>query len=111
MSQQEKNNLFAVLRKYHESPFPAKFSSKEMDGLKTELEAIQDKITSMILSFVYGKAGFVDSSNELSSFEVKVKACPSCNKLENSDKNLLVSKIDQLLKILELAKGATFKLR
>lgn len=111
MSAIDKEKIFVELRKYHLSKFPAKLASQEMVNFRTEFGALEDKIISMILSLVNGKAGFIDASEELEVFKNKIKIRQAGDRLEDTDRNLFAAKIVQLQNVLAIAKGSTFKLR
>ena len=63
---------------------------------------MEDKIVSMVLSLVNGKAEFKDATGELADFE---------HKLREDAKKFFASKISQLNEIMAFAKDSGFKLR
>lgn len=111
MSQQEKNNLFAFLRTYHESQLPDKFSDEKMADLGNKFKVLEENSIAAILSFAYGKSGLEDLSKDLISFGTKVQSAPASGKKEEEQKKMLTEKIAQLVEIFEQAKGMTFRLR
>jgi|GEM_PF-3577516 len=111
MSSDVRNQLYISLRAYHESLFSPKPSNAQFDQLRKDLELIQDQIINMILSFVNGKAVFLDNSPDLDTLQARVKASPAQSEPEKKDKEMLTSKIGLLMDMLALASKATFKLR
>lgn len=90
--------LFDLMRNYHLNVFPDSFATKELAELRENFQRIEEQTISMILSFVYGKAGFVDSSQKLSYF------IDESAKLPKGDlKVLYTSKIEQLQNLLKVA--------
>lgn len=96
-----KEKVFEKLRTYH-AEAKGKFKGPQAESLQEEFDAMEDKIVSMVLSLVSGKAEFKDSSGELAEFE---------HKLREDAKKFFASKIEHLNEIMEVAKDSGFTLR
>ena len=106
----EKETIFARLREYHAHELPADFADKKLDSLKSEFETLSDIVVSRMLSFVSGKNVFVDSTSELSSFHEKVKNLVSVGK-KTEDKNMFLSRVNELLEIVTFTKSCSFRMK
>ena len=111
MSAQEKENIFVELRKYHLDEFPKSLSSETMNELRTEFGEFEDKLVTMLLSLVNGRAEYVDLTPDLDKIKAKAEISASTEAIENSDRELLLSKIKQLSNILHMASVGTFPLK
>ena len=111
MSALDKEKIFEELRNYHTDKFPANIKNLELNNLRIEFAEMEDRIVSMILSLVAGKAEFVDSSKDLLSFQKKFEMTAIADKSDQASRNLFVSKIGKLEELLEFAKKSDFKLR
>src|SRR3989338_7140570 len=111
MSALDKEKIFEELRNYHTDKFPANIKNLELNNLRIEFAEMEDRIVSMILSLVAGKAEFVDSSKDLLSFQKKFEMTATADKRDQASRNLFVSKIGKLEELLEFAKKSDFKLR
>ena len=111
MSAFEKEKIFVELRKYHTDEFPKKMSTEKMEKLHTDFVELEDHVVNMILSLVNGKVAFVDLTKEITTFTNLVKIKPAGDRAEDKDRTFFLSKIKQLLAILNIAKESTFKLR
>ena len=106
----EKETIFARLREYHSHELPMDFTDKKLDSLKTEFESLSDTVVSRMLSFVAGKNVFVDSTSELASFLEKVKSTVAVGK-KADEKNVFLSRVDELLGIVTFTKSCSFRMR
>jgi hypothetical protein len=106
----EKDKILSGLRDYHVQQFPLKWSNVVLGQLQSDFEPFAEIVTNGLLSFVSGKAGFVDSSSKLTTFRNKVVKAAVAGK-EDSEQILFLSKIDQLISLVDYAKGCSFKLR
>jgi hypothetical protein len=104
----QKEIVFSGLRLYHTQQFPQKFSNNELDQIKLEFELFAEQVTNGILSFVSGKAEFVDSSTTLNVYRQRII---DLTLNEDESRTLFISKIDQLTSVVKYAKGCSFKLR
>jgi len=104
MIQQDRNGIFDLLRAYHENVFSINSSNTKITELKTELEAIQEQVITMVLGFVYGRVEFMDYSEDLNNLEKRIKAHAAGTQVEQDDKELISNKAGQLLSIIELTK-------
>ncbi len=111
MSAIEKEKIFVELRRYHTSEFPEKLPSQELTALRSEFGLIEDRVVAMLLRFVNGKSVFVDFSEELDSFQDKVKLAPSGEQRTEENKQLFFSKTRHLSEIIGIAKVSNFKLK
>lgn len=110
MSALAKEKIFEELRNYHTHQFPA-IKSPEMNNLRTEFAAMEDRIVGMILSTISGRAEFIDSAKELDTFQDKLKRTMPADGGDETSRNLFASKISQLSEMMALAKESGFKLR
>lgn len=111
MSALAKEKIFEELRNYHTHQFPA-IKSPEMNNLRTEFGAMEDRIVGMILSTISGRAEFIDFAKELDTFQDKLKrTMPADGNNDETSRNLFASKISQLSEMMALAKESGFKLR
>jgi len=110
MNALNKEKIFEELRNYHTQQFPAKIKNPVMDNLRNEFAVMEDRIVGMILSLVSGKSEFVDSTNELNSFQAKVKTSTPENE-EHANKNIFAAKISKLAELVSFAKESGFKLK
>lgn len=99
MIQKERENLFVLLRTYHESPMPHEPSNGAVSGLLSELEKVQDKVISMALGVFGGKKEFVDWLPDLTTFAVKVKTQTKEAKLEQGEGDLISAKVTLLQEV------------
>jgi hypothetical protein len=111
MSASDKEKILTELREYHVNAETALLASDSTTRLKTEFTEIEDKIINMILSYVNGKAEFVDFSSEVEEFKKKVLAQTTETPEEKEDQKYLLSKLEQLKNILDVASKSIFKLR
>jgi hypothetical protein len=94
-----REQLFDKMRNYHNNAFPDNFSTKELTDLRENFRRIEDQTISMTLRVIYGKAEFVDSSQDLTYFVTESTKLPA-----GDLKSMYVSKIEQIRELLKLAK-------
>ncbi len=111
MSASDKEKILTELREYHLDASTEPLATEATNRLKAEFTEIEDKAINMILSYVNGKAEFVDYTKDVEDFEVKVLAQTKDVAAEATDRKYFISKLDQLKNILNTASRATFKLR
>lgn len=109
MSALDKEKIYEELRNYHTEQLPKEIKSPILNKLKTEFNDMEDRIVSMILSLISGKAEYIDSTKELTTLQTKVES--SADAEDEPSRNVFVSKIIRLSGIMNLAKGADFKLK
>jgi hypothetical protein len=107
MSVIDKEKIYVELRNYHLEQFSDSVNPR-INKLRVEFGTIEDNIIGMILSLVNGKAEFVDAASELNAFQDKLRVVVPD---EDINKNLFMSKIQQLMDLLVLVKESNFKLR
>lgn len=99
MIQKERENLFVLLRSYHESPMPTASSNSSIATLLTELEKVQDRVISMALGVFGGKKEFVDWLPDLATFAAKIKVQTKEAKLNRGEGELIGAKVTLLQEV------------
>ena len=107
MSAIDKEKVFDELRNYHTQRFPEKIKNPELDSLRREFIEMEDRVVSMILSLVNGKAEFIDPSKELASFQKRLEPIST----DAATKNIFSEKILKLEGLMAFAKNSDFKLK
>jgi len=111
MSAMDKEKIFEKLRNYHEEKFPSKIENVEISALRDEFQILEEKTVSMILSLVYGRGQFTDSSTSLTAFTVKLGAINKETKNVDKSMNVFATKIQLLGNIVEMAKNSSFNFK
>lgn len=106
MIQKQRENLFAMIRGYHEAPVLLEPSNAEMGVFIRDLERMKDKIISMTLGLVRGSEDFKDWSSELNALAVRVKPKAAHTNTEKKERELVSEKIGQLLVVVEMTQKA-----
>lgn len=105
--QKERENLFVLLRTYHEGPVPEGPAEGVVSGLLADLEKVQDKVISMALGVFGGKNDFVDWLPDLKTFAMKVKVQTKEAKLEQSEGDLISAKVTLLQEVVDFTRRAS----
>ncbi len=111
MNANNKEAVFEELRNYHTERFPEKIEDSQLHDLRIKFGELEDQIIGMILSLVNGKTEFVDSSEDLNSFQDRLNTISRGEKQNDPVENIFASKISKLLEILDLTKKFDFQLR
>lgn len=109
MSAMDKEKIFEKLRSYHTDEFPAKIKNSQVEDLKLKFNDVEDRIVSMILSTVSGKAEYIDSTKELDSFQSNLNSIVTTG-VDETQKVMFVSKINKLSEIMIMVKDSDFRL-
>lgn len=111
MSAAQKEQIYVELRKYHLDEFPESFSNASMNELLAEYRILEDEVITMLLSLVNGKSEYSDLSRSLKNFSDKATILPEGDKTEAKHRKHFADKTEQLGRILQIAKQASFKVR
>lgn len=111
MSAAQKEQIYVELRKYHLDEFPEVLSNPAMNDALSEYRTLEDEIISMLLGLVNGKSEYVNVTDDLQSFNSKVKQLPKGNETEINERKHFVDKAAQLEHILNLAQSGSFTVR
>lgn len=109
MSAAQKELIYVELRKYHLDEFPDSFGSAKLNELLAEYRQLEDQAVSMLLGLVNGKSEFADLAQDIKNFDSKVKL--NTGDEAKKDRDLFVSKLRQLERIIHLAGTASFTIR
>ena len=104
MIQKGRENLFALLRGYHETPGLLEASNAETGRFTADLEGMKEKIVSMVLGLIRGNEEFKDWSPDLLVLATKAKIEITHTAREKQERELIGDKIQQLLAIIALTK-------
>ncbi len=112
MSAIQKELIYTELRKYHLDEFPESFASSDMNRLLVEYRSLEDEVIAMLLGLVNGKSEYLDLSDNLKKFSGVVKQPNDQNDdLEGLERDHFISKAEQLIHILDMAKRGSFTAR
>jgi hypothetical protein len=100
MTATEKEGLFVLLRKYHQAPEFA--YGPEVTGLAKEIDETKDKIVSMMLGLLRGKAVFKNWTPELNALSSELQK-QYASEQHTEGRTILADKIKQLYAIITLA--------
>lgn len=111
MSAVQKEQIYTELRKYHLDELPESFPNSGMNDLLSEYRNLEDEIIAMLLGLVNGKSEYVDLSNNLNDFIQKAQPLLEGDITETDDRKHFTDKSEQLARILQMAKQASFTIR
>ncbi len=111
MASADKEKILTELRNYHTTPFEDKLSSDAATVMRVKFATLEDEIIAMILGLINGKVEYSNFDKQLATFKKSVSSLADNSKAEKVEKELFVTKIDQLSEVLKLAEAANFRLR
>lgn len=99
----DKEQVYEQLRNYHIDKLPDIIADSEVGNLKDRFTTMEDKVITMILRFANNQESYLDLSNEVENFRTRLDSISTTNE---RIKNLINLRIDNLLRIMYLARDS-----